>query len=372
MSRIKSDLVLTGRAKLDFMSNLAVQTIRSKPGNKHTMKTSVFAIDVGYGNTKYAHRSASGTVATGMFPSLAPLAATHALSGYGDGVLASRKVVTITIDRNEYEVGPDVSLSAAYGKTGSALADDYVMSDNYAALLFGAVHFAGVTHIERLVLGLPVHNMNKYSGALNERFAGEHDFGAGRVVVDKVVVIPQPLGSLVFASSTRGDSFSRDDAHLVIDVGYFTTDWVYANGFKMDDKRSGGVPGGASQIYQFIARLISLAEDDNVNEIELIDKALRERRPFVLYGKDIDLSPYLERANPIVADVVKQMQNSVGHLRNVRSIVLSGGGAALYASGIRRAFPRIVIEVIDSPCIANARGFLLVGEAGLARERRAS
>ncbi|WP_028218930.1 PRTRC system protein D [Paraburkholderia oxyphila] len=336
------------------------------------MKTSVFAIDVGYGNTKYAYRSASGTVATGMFPSLAPLATTHSLSGDGKGVLASRNVVSIMIDQNEYEVGPDVSLSTAYGTTGSALADDYVMTDNYAALLFGAVHFAGVTHIERLVLGLPVHNMKKYSTVLKERFAGKHDFGLGRVVIDKVMVIPQPLGSLVFASSTRGASFNRDDAHLVVDVGYFTTDWVYANGFTMDDTRSGGMPGGASQIYQRIARLISLEQDDNVTEIELIDKALRERRPFLLYGKDIDLSPYLERADPVVANVVQQMQNSVGHLRNVRSIILSGGGAALYASAIRRAFPRIVIEVIDSPCIANARGFLLVGEAGLARDRRAA
>lgn len=336
------------------------------------MKTSVFAIDVGYGNTKYAHRSASGTVATGMFPSLAPLATTHSLSGDGEAVFASSKVVNITIDKNEYEVGPDVSLSAAYGKTGRALADDYVLTDNYAALLFGAIHFAGVTHIDRLVLGLPVHNMKKYSTPLKERFAGEHAFGAGRVVIDKVVVIPQPLGSLVFASSTRGDHFNRDDAHLVIDVGYFTTDWVYANGFAMDNRRSGGMPGGASQIYQRVARLISLEVDDNVNEIELIDKALRERRPFVLYGKDIDLSRYLERADPVIADVVQQVQNSVGDLRNVRSIILSGGGAALYAAAIRRAFPRLVIELIDSPCIANARGFLLVGEAGLARERRAA
>ncbi|MCP3718495.1 PRTRC system protein D [Paraburkholderia sp. CNPSo 3281] len=333
------------------------------------MKTAVFAIDVGYGNTKYAHRAASGTVATGMFPSLAPLAATHSLSGFGEGVLASRKVVTIKIDGINYEVGPDVSLSAAYGKTGRALADDYVMTDNYAALLFGAIHFAGITQIDRLVLGLPVHNMKKYSAALKDRFVGAHDFGPGRVVVERVVVIPQPLGSLVFAASTRGDSFNRDDAHLVIDVGYFTTDWVYANGFAMDDTRSGGMLGGASQIYQRIARLISVDEDDNVTEIELIDKALREYKPFLLYGKDVDLSPYLEKASPIVTDVVKEMQNSVGHLRNVRSIILSGGGAGLYASVIRHAFPRIVIEVIDSPCTANARGFLLVGER-LASERR--
>ncbi|HDR8993770.1 MAG: PRTRC system protein D [Burkholderia contaminans] len=334
------------------------------------MKTAVFAIDVGYGNTKYAHRAASGTIATGMFPSLTPLAASRTLSGYGESVLTARKVSTIVIDQVEYEVGPDVPLTAAYGNTGRALADDYVLSDNYAALLFGAIHFSGVTHIERLVLGLPVHNMKKYSADLKERFAGELDFGAGRVTVDKVVVIPQPLGSLVLASSNRQHEFGRDVAHLVVDVGYFTTDWVYANGFTMDDNRSGGMPGGASQIYQRIASLVARDQGDEVEDIERIDKALREQTPFFFYGTNIDLAPYLEQAQPLISGVVKEMQNNVGRLPNVRSIILSGGGAALYAAVIRRAFPRVLIEVIDAPCLANVRGFLMVGEAGLARERR--
>ncbi|SDR54448.1 plasmid segregation protein ParM [Paraburkholderia fungorum] len=333
------------------------------------MKTSVFAVDVGYGNTKYAHRAASGSIATGMFPSLAPLTASRALSGYGDGVLIARKVVTVILDQIEYEVGPDVSLTAAYGNTGRALSNDFVLSDNYAALLAGAFHFAGVTHVARLVLGLPVHNMKKYSAALRDRFTGLFDFGAGRVTIDKVVVIPQPLGSLVAASANRQNEFGRDSAHLVVDVGYFTTDWVYANGFTMDDKRSNGIPGGASQIYQRIASLISRDQDEQVDDIERIDKALRERKPFFFYGNDIDLDPYLENSQPMIAGVVKEMQNNVGQLTNVRSIILSGGGGALYAPAIRKAFPRVALEVIDTPCMANAKGFLVVGEAGLTRER---
>ncbi|MEI7297096.1 PRTRC system protein D [Paraburkholderia tropica] len=336
------------------------------------MKTPVFAIDVGYGNTKYAYRAASGTIVTEMFPSLAPLAATGALTGFSDGVLTSRKVVTATIDQIEYEVGPDVRLTAAYGKTGRALADDYVLTNNYAALLFGAIHFSGITHIERLVLGLPVHNFKKYSDVLKERFSGKHSYGSGEVTVDKVVVIPQPLGTLVLASNTRGTKFNPKDEHLVVDVGYFTTDWVYAKGFAMDETRSGGMPGGASQIYQRIASLISRDEGDDIEGIELIDEALREHTPLRFYGKDIDLLPYLEKAEPVITGVVLAIQNNVGKMPNLRSIILSGGGAALYAAVLRRAFPRLVIEVIDSPCMANARGFLLVGEAGLARERRAA
>ncbi|MEX3969866.1 PRTRC system protein D [Paraburkholderia caribensis] len=333
------------------------------------MKTSVFAVDVGYGNTKYAHRAANGNIATGMFPSLAPVAASVALSDYDDRRQDRKVLATIIIDQIEYEVGPDVSLTAAYGKTGRALSDDFVLSNNYAALLYGAIHFAGVTHIERLVLGLPVHNMPKYSSTLRDRFTGTFDYGPGRVTIDRVVVIPQPLGSLVAASANRQNEFGRDSAHLVIDVGYFTTDWVYANGFTMDDKRSDGIQGGASQIYQRIAALLSKEQNEKVKDIERIDKALRERKPFFFYGSDIDLEPYLEQSQPVIAGVVDVMQNNVGELTNVRSIILSGGGGALYASGIRKAFPRVRIEVIDSPCMANAKGFLIVGEAGLTRER---
>ncbi|WP_321912869.1 hypothetical protein [Paraburkholderia sp. J11-2] len=132
------------------------------------MKTPVFAVDVGYGNTKYAYRATRGAVTTGIFPSLAPLAASRALSDYGVSVLFTRKVAMISIEGIEYEVGPDVPITAAYGRTGRALADDYVSTDNYAALLFGALHFAGVTHIERLVLGLSLHNMETYSAQLKE------------------------------------------------------------------------------------------------------------------------------------------------------------------------------------------------------------
>jgi plasmid segregation protein ParM len=333
------------------------------------LKTSVFAVDVGYGNTKYAYRAASGTVATGMFPSLAPLAASRALSSYGENVLTARKIANISVDGIDYEVGPDVALTAAYGNTGRALSNDFVLSDNYAALLAGAMHFSGVTQIERLVLGLPVHNMQRFSATLKERFTGEIDVGTHRVTIEKVVVIPQPLGSLVSASGNRQSEFGRDSAHLVVDVGYFTTDWVYANGFTMDDKRSGGIPGGASQIYQRIASLISRDQGEAVEDIERVDKALRERTPFFFYGSNIELEPYLDKSQPLIAGVVKEMQNNVGQLTNVRSIVLSGGGAALYSHAIRRAFPRVTIEVIDSPCLANVKGFLIVGESSLARER---
>lgn len=139
----------------------------------------------------------------------------------------------------------------------------------------------------------------------------------------------------------------------------------------MNDRRSGGAPGGASHVYKSIASLIAKKESEPVDDIERIDKCLRERKPLLFYGKDIDLAPYLEQSQAVINSTVKDMQNRVGRTADLRSIVLTGGGAALYEPAIRAAFPRVQLDVLEAPCYANAKGFLIVGEATLARERKA-
>lgn len=336
------------------------------------MKTPVFAIDIGYGNTKYAYRTVDGTEATGMFPSRAPLTACRTLSSDSENMLTARKVVTITIDGIGYEVGPGVPTTAAFGRIGRSLVDFYPTTNNYAAFLFGAIHFSGITHIERLVLGLAVHNLQKHASTLRERFVGTFNFGQGSVEIGKVAVIVQPFGSLALVAGYGDERVQNDDAHLVVDIGYFTTDWLYTDGLIIDDHRSGGMAGGTWQIYQRIADLISRDEGENVDDIDRIDEALRDNIPFVLYNKTIDLAPYVKLAAPLISNIVIDIQSRVGRLPDVRSIILTGGGAALYASTFRHAFPRIKVEVVDTPSLANARGFLVIGEAGLAREHRAA
>jgi plasmid segregation protein ParM len=333
------------------------------------MKTSAFAIDVGYGNTKSAFRMGSD-IATQMFPSLAPIAVNDAVSGFGQGIVASRKVAPITVGGTTYEIGPGVDISSAYGNAGRTLSEDFCLTPNYAALLGGSLHFAGVTEVELLVLGLPVHTIAKFSNHLKETFTGTHDFGHGSVSIGTVKVVPQPLGSLVSFSEYGGNRFDRENAHLVVDVGYFTTDWVVAHGFTMNDRRSGGAPGGASQIYQRIASLISSAEGDTVGDIERIDNRLREKKPFLFYGKEIDLAPLVEQSQAVILGTIKELQNRVGRTADLRSIVLTGGGAALYERAIREAFPRVPLDVLASPCFANVKGFLIIGESTIKRERK--
>jgi plasmid segregation protein ParM len=327
------------------------------------LKTPVFAVDVGCGNTKFAYREANRAIATGMFPSLAPYTATRTISANNGSHFKTRDVTQVKINAVEYDVGPGVSLSAAYGQTGRVLSDDYVLTNNYTALLAGAIYRSGFTHIKRLVLGLPIHTIEKYTPNLIERFTGEHEFGQGKIVIEKVNVIPQPLGSLTYATALKGEHYTTSQDNLVLDVGYYTTDWVYATDFLIDDRRSGGRPGGASQILQRIADNISRDQKEPIYDIERIDLCRREGQPFHFYDQDIDLMPYLTEAHQLIHDVIMEIKNRVRPLENIRSIILSGGGADLYGPVVQQTFPRTRIEHLQNPCFANSIGYLIAGES---------
>ncbi|MNL64016.1 hypothetical protein D3C87_1881920 [compost metagenome] len=60
---------------------------------------------------------------------------------------------------------------------------------------------------------------------------------------------------------------------------------------------------------------------------------------------------------------VKEIQARVGRTDDIRAIILTGGGAQLYAPTIRAAFPHNVIHIMDAPCFANVRGFYTIGSA---------
>ncbi|MGB8421376.1 PRTRC system protein D [Paraburkholderia sp.] len=327
------------------------------------MESKTFALDIGYGNTKCAYRKPDGKVGTDMFPSLAPFRAPGSVSASGGAGFGNRDVVTVTVNGTQYEVGPDVPLNAAYGETGRVLIEEYVRTDNYAALLAGAVYRAGFSRIRRLILGLPVHTMERFARELKERFTGKHEFGHGPITIDAVSVVPQPLGSMSYASSLYPEIRQKRHDYLLIDVGYFTTDWVYVSNFMVDDRRSGGRPGGSSHVLQRIAANIGKEYERPVDDIERIDVCLREKAKFRFFSHELDLAPYLAEAQQLIKAVIMGIGQRVGALQSVESIILTGGGSDLYYPALREMHRETRIQLLESPCFANAVGFLLLIES---------
>jgi plasmid segregation protein ParM len=81
----------------------------------------------------------------------------------------------------------------------------------------------------------------------------------------------------------------------------------------------------------------------------------------LFFDKEIDLTPYLEKARSVCQLAVKEIQTRVGRTEDIRAIILAGGGSALYVPAIRAAFPRTPIHALSSPCFANVSGFYDIG-----------
>lgn len=120
------------------------------------MGSTVRAIDVGFGNTKFVsavNNTAAGTeIRCGSFPSLAYPSPDGHRSWPGT---ERRKTLFIPIGKLHYEVGPDVVL-AADSFQARQLHDEHSDSPEYLALVRGALAMMKLNHIDLLVVGLPV------------------------------------------------------------------------------------------------------------------------------------------------------------------------------------------------------------------------
>ena len=122
------------------------------------------AIEVGFGDTKWAYRDAAGVIVRKSFPSLAPIFLDDALSN-SPGT-SRRDTYVINVDGKRHEVGPDVGIVVSQTNSGRHLNDDFPSSTNYAALALGAISQMTASNIDHLVLGLPVHTLERFTNYL--------------------------------------------------------------------------------------------------------------------------------------------------------------------------------------------------------------
>lgn len=142
------------------------------------MELIVRAVDVGSGNTKFVTGVVGNEIRCASFPSVA-----YPSSGETPHWPASerRKTVCIPVGPLFYEVRPDVGLAADTFRA-KQLHDEYTESPEYMALLRGALSMMKVSHIDLLIVGLPVALFSLKKSALEKTMAGEHQIGGGKTV----------------------------------------------------------------------------------------------------------------------------------------------------------------------------------------------
>lgn len=326
----------------------------------------VRAIDVGYGNTKHTMFHTPGQdIACATFPSIAP----HASAGpdLSGGVFQRRNTFIVEVGNVRYEVGKDARLAqdASYGRI---LDPAYSLTDTYLALVRGAIAYMGVPHIDLLVLGLPVNTFEQHQESLAARVRGEHpvpdaDGNVRKVAVREVKVLPQPIGGF-FDHSIRHQLYGRmkSQMNLLIDPGYYTLDWVVAQGVKMLNSRSGAHSGGMSAVLAAMAEAIGRKIGTQLNDVSVIDDALRTGTNPRFFGREFVLDEYLEIGKAKARQFVAVLANKVGNAVDIDNIILVGGGGEFFKDVIQEKFPNHQIVIAEDPVFANVRGFQFAGE----------
>lgn len=322
----------------------------------------VRAVDVGRGNVKFIASIRSGEPRCEMFPAEAyPSEVAHEQEGWG----TRRKTVGIPVGNLIYEVGPDASLAADVFNANVLQHDRYCESDEYLALLLGAVHYMDVPVIDLLIVGLPVatFKLRKVVSSLERRIEGEHALGAGRrVVIAKAKAVPQPVGALMsYGLMHNRLAEVRKERSLIVDPGRRTFDWLVTQGMQQVEKRSSSVNRGMFDILQCIADGIGRSTCSQFRDYEAIDTALRSRKKPVVFQQEYDIAQHLPLARKIPEQAVAEMMRYVGDAGDIKNILLVGGGAFFFKPAMKAAFPRHAIQELRDPIFANVRGFQYAG-----------
>lgn len=353
--------------------------------DQNAVRVDARAVDVGYFNVKYTlgrrQCGNSTSIATGLFPALAPSLATNVIMDGKTGADAAGCIVCI--DGINHYVGAHAALHSG-GRDPRPIDEGYCLSDKYLALFRGALNYMAVEEqateltISQLVVGLPLHTFPTHKEALAQRLRGEHVIGRGdevirRITVEQVDVIVQPQGAMVnFGVNCRAEVQGR--LSLVVDPGGGTLDWFMSRGIDPVWARSGAYPKAMLACANAVADLIHPDWRNQFEIVEKIDAAIRGKaETFRVGARTFELAKYQKAVDGVLEDSVKCMMGSTGPLDNLDHLIVTGGGAHVYASYVAAHFPALrgVIKLDDDPVYSNVRGFQVAAEMKLAHRRRA-
>ena len=328
------------------------------------MESVVRAIDVGYGFTKFTSgKDDNGRYLCKSFASITAFASKKTL---GAGVFKERDTVNVMLEGQEYEVGQDAILAAS-GWSSRNLDMRFVYSESYKVLMLGALKMMNVPKIDVLVLGAPVSNFDDVKDYLRRQYTGTIELDANtKVEVSRVIALPQPLGGYAWLGKEQGNYEKiKHQLNLIIDPGYFTLDWLVARGTIQLPDRCGSYPGGMSAVIRALAAEISKKTNVDMNSLivmDNIDRYFYEGKPFTLMGKEYDLKQHAAASRQVVSRAIEALSTKVGNQSDIENIILVGGGAKLFASGVRKAFPHHAILSSESSSFSNVLGFAAIGE----------
>jgi plasmid segregation protein ParM len=307
-------------------------------------------VDVGHGWVK----AVASDGRREMFPALlAPEPAGLDLGPLGNGV--HWVVVRETGREEKYLMGEAASRLATHNWTQDKAADPATL-----ALVLAATAMLDAQAPLELAVGLPLSWFGRQREALRQALWGRQASVrvAGReasIACERVVVCPQGVGAAVHA--LQAGAIGEPGYHLVVDVGYRTTDWLVVEVDRDGAPHgladlAGTVEQGIHDVHLATARGLEADTGVSFREAELAGATV------VAHGREVDLTPY--RDAPL-AGLTDEIARTV-HVRmgdmvpKLRTVLLAGGGGQELAPRLR--IGQAPHRVVPEPMWANALGFL--------------
>ncbi len=321
----------------------------------------VLGIDIGYSNLKLAYGQQGSEPKVLLRPAGAAPADRMGEKIGGDG---EEDFLRVLVNDVPFVAGISPDRAELWSRE---LHENYPSTDSYRALFHAGLLLSEFDQIDLVVTGLPV---NQYLNPelrerLSKQMQGEHQITPRRkITVNKVKVVPQPVGGFVDYVWSLPDAAEIEDSRvLVVDPGFFSVDWVLIGNGELRRQSCGTSLEASSVILDEAARLIAEDFGGNVGR-ERLEHTLRNGLAHVrLFGERVEVAPFLKKAANKVGPIVTARLRESLRKENASAdmVLLVGGGAGFFENAVKEAFPQLKVLSPDSPVYANARGFWRMG-----------
>jgi plasmid segregation protein ParM len=324
------------------------------------MAMRVVGLDVGSGYTKQCYRDETGKLVMKAFRSVAVPTNESSLAKASRSAGVGASIMTVEIDGSKFDVDVSENATIIQKRVEWNESSDFPERAEYRALIHAALASTGFSHVDVLVVGLPLHTFQRYRKEIIGFIGGTVFSSGGQITVGEVRVVPQGVGAMLTLRA-EGEGKLAYLRSALVDVGQFTSDWIVSQNLAIDFERSGGRPGGASHVYRTIAEGIALDLGETFDQFDQIELSLRTGEPLLVYGAPMDLKPHLGRANHVALQTARAIQAKLGTTHDL-TFVLAGGGGHLYRDALAEVFPRNRIVELADARFRNVVGFVLFGE----------
>lgn len=318
-------------------------------------------IDIGYGFVKITDGQ-EGYV----FPSVVGEGTSDATPRMGLQPPTRTDDLRIAVDGRIYNVG---NLAIRHSRLAArGLSPTRAEGNNFKVLFLAALSLFCNQPLNSfaVVTGLPPGRMHLVE-ELTRQIRGEHRIlrmtaqGPEECIirVDRVTVVPQPLGTywsqvLDGRGKVREDSRMLQGAIGIIDIGFRTSDLVSVVDGEYVHEQSRTIPVGLVTAYEEIAASL-LANYGVERETYALDEAVI-RGEIQVAGRRIDITDLRDRAFEQLATKLEVELQSSWQVSGYDVVLISGGGSHFLA---RHLQPHLTQAVVPTdPSTANGRGFL--------------